>query len=237
MLNIFKKFSNALQKQKEPRNPKRFGFLKEVSGVIHVGAHNGQERNLYTENGCHVLWIEANPEIFRELCTNIKRHNNHRALQALVTDKAQQTYDFHVSDNQAASSSIFQFKQHKAIWPRVNFTKTIRVKSHTLVTVLRTHKINPSDYQALVMDTQGSELLVLKGAASILSNFHYIKLEVADFESYEGCCQLTEIDNFMCLQGYKEICRDAFAGKPEVGYYYDIVYKKIQTPCHDAHDC
>ena len=54
-----------------------------------------------------------------------------------------------------------------------------------------------SKYDALVLDTQGSELLVLKGAAGLLPNIKYVQAEVADFESYSGACrQLAETDVF-----------------------------------------
>ena len=43
-----------------------------------------------------------------------------------------------------------------------------------------------SAWDALVMDTQEPELLILKGAEPMLSQFKYIKTEAADFESYVG---------------------------------------------------
>ena len=81
------------------------------------------------------------------------------------------------------------------------------------------------EYDALIMDTQGSELLVLQGAIPILHNFTYIKTEVSDFESYTGCCQVANIAPFMSRFGYREVSRHKFAQRPEGGSYYDIVYK------------
>ena len=78
----------------------------------------------------------------------------------------------------------------------------------------------------LVMDTQGSELLVLKGAIPILQNFTYIKTEVPDFESYKGCCQLKDLQSFLTQHGFKEFSRHKFATHPNGGNYYDIIYKK-----------
>ena len=85
---------------------------------------------------------------------------------------------------------------------------------------------NPSDYQALIMDTQGSELLVLQGSISILKNFKYIKTEAADFEIYQGCCQLYEIEALMKTHGYREFSRKKFASKSGVGNCFDIVYER-----------
>ena len=111
-------------------------------------------------------------------------------------------------------------------WPGVAFTKTITLRSVTLTSLLKSQGIDPAGYDALVMDTQGSELLVLKGADPILQNFKYIKTEVADFESYAGCCQITDIESFLKPRGYTEISRHDFASRPGVGHYYDIVYKR-----------
>ena len=48
------------------------------------------------------------------------------------------------------------------------------------------------------MDTQGvMELMVLHGAVKLLPGLRYIKTEVADLESYSGCCTLKEISNFL----------------------------------------
>jgi len=92
--------------------------------------------------------------------------------------------------------------------------------------LLEEEHIDYSEYDSLIMDTQGSELLVLKGAVSILKNFTYIKTEVPDFESYTGCCQLADIASFLTRHGYREFSRQKNAEKPNVGSYYDIVYKR-----------
>jgi hypothetical protein len=59
--------------------------------------------------------------------------------------------------------------------------------------LIQIENIEIKKYQGLVLDTQGSELLILKGAEKILRNFSYIKVEAADFNAYEGCCQIDEL--------------------------------------------
>ena len=81
-------------------------------------------------------------------------------------------------------------------------------------------------YQALIVDTQGSELLVLKGAGNLLRKFKYIKVEVADFESYAGCCQVSDIERFLKFSGFKEFCREKLTSSKNGGSYYDILYKR-----------
>ncbi len=202
------------------------GFLEDVSGVVHIGANSGQERELYDTHGLSVVWVEPIPEVFAQLTANISGFKNQCAFQALVTEVDDKEYEFHIANNNGASSSILDFKQHKDIWPSVGFISTVLLKSITLSTLFKREQIDASKYQALIMDTQGSELLVLRGSLPILNHFEYIKTEVPDFESYEGCCQLSDINDFMIEHGYKEFSRNKFASRAEGGNYFDIVYKK-----------
>jgi len=202
------------------------GFLNDVSGVVHVGANVGYEAKLYRAHGLSVVFIEPIPEVFARLSARIRGFKNQKAFQALVTDVDDKECRFYISNNFGESSSIFKFKRHKDIWPKVEHTRSILLKSVTLVTLFKSEQIDASKYQALIMDTQGSELLVLRGSIPILNNFKFIKTEVADFESYEGSCQLSDINSFMIEHGYKELFRKKQAGLAEGGSYFDIVYKK-----------
>src|SRR5882762_6712763 len=66
------------------RNPDR--FLARISGVIHVGAHAGEERDQYAKLGLRVIWIEPIPEVFERLQANIAGYPDQRAIQSLITD-------------------------------------------------------------------------------------------------------------------------------------------------------
>lgn len=205
-------------------NPDR--FLQNISGVIHIGANTGQERELYHRFGLRVIWLEPIPEVFETLQTNLKNFPNQRAIQCLVTDRDDEEYQFHIANNNGASSSILDLKDHKDIWPHVNYTDTILLRSTTLASLFQKEHLDPSNYQALIMDTQGAELLVLRGSIPLLHNFTYIKTEVPDFESYAGCCQLDDISSFLMKHGFKEFSRYKFATRPEGGSYFDVVYMR-----------
>jgi FkbM family methyltransferase len=205
-------------------NPDR--FLKKASGVIHVGANTGGERDLYKKHGLRVVWVEPIPEVFQTLKANLAGYPAQRAFQALVTDLDNSEYPFHVSNRGGASSSILDLKLHRDIWPDVNYERTLVLTSTTLASLLEREKINAGDYDVLVMDTQGSELLVLRGADGILNQFKFIKTEVADFEAYAGCCQLRDIDRFLGERGFRQRSVHTFAERSEGGRYYDVVYER-----------
>ncbi|MEX2142871.1 MAG: FkbM family methyltransferase [Pirellulales bacterium] len=204
-------------------------FLKEVSGVIHVGANTGQERIQYHRCGLRVLWIEPVPEVFARLKANLKRYPRQSAYLGLITDRDDLEYEFHIANNDGQSSSIFDLKMHKDVWPDVDYASTVRLRSTTLPSLLRNEGIDPEGFDALVMDTQGSELLVLQGALPILANFRYIKAEVADFEAYEGACQLGDLDRFLTEHGFREFSRRTFAKRTGGGNYYDIIYQRQRS--------
>lgn len=201
-------------------------FLRNVAGVIHVGANSGQERDLYAAHGLDVVWVEPIPEVFEQLSARLAGFPKQRGIQCLVSDRDDQEYAFHVASNDGGSSSILELKYHKDLWPEVRFEKTITLRSKTLPTLLSLHQVDCRNYQALILDTQGSELLILRGAGSLLPAFSYIKTEVADFEAYEGCCQLDAVSAFLASHGFKEHSRRCFATRREGGSYYDVVYKR-----------
>lgn len=201
-------------------------FLRKASGVIHVGANEGQEIQLYARYRLPVIWIEPIPEVLEKLKSNLVGFPKQIALEGLVTDTDNAEYNFHLASNSGASSSILELNQHMDIWPEVIYEKTIKLFSRTLPTLLKDNDIDANNYDMLVIDTQGSELLVLKGSVPILQNFTYIKTEAPDFESYKGCCQIKDIDSFLSRHGFREISRKKFATHPNSGSYYDVIYKK-----------
>lgn len=206
------------------RNPNR--FLKKIKGVIHVGANTGQEIALYAKNGLSVVWIEPIPNIFEKLQSNLVGVPDQIAIKGLATDFDNVEYQFHLANNNGASSSILELNLHQDIWPDVSFERTITLTSRTLTSLLKENDIDPSKYDMLVVDTQGSELMVLKGALSILHHFIYIQTEVPDFEAYKGCCQLKDLQLFLNGLGYQEISRHQFATHPNGGNYFDVIFKR-----------
>ena len=143
-----------------------------------------------------------------------------------MTDQIGKSHKFHVSSNAGASSSIYEFALHRDIWPEVTFTHDIDIISSTLDQVMIDKNIDPKSMNALVMDTQGSELLVLKGAGKVLEQVRYIKTEAADFESYVGCTTVVELSDYLSRRGFELIAQEPFADHPAGGRYYELLYKR-----------
>lgn len=201
-------------------------FLHNVSGVIHVGANVGQEASLYKLFGINVIWVEPIPEIFNQLQKNIAAIKNQVAYNHLITDLDGHKYNFNISNNNGESSSIFEIGLHKKLWPEVRYSHQIIIESITLKKFLIDNNINTTIYSSLVIDVQGAELLILRGCGELIRNFQYIKLEAADFESYEKADSLQEIASYLYNFGFSEEIRRIFASKEGVGSYFNILYKK-----------
>jgi len=211
-------------------------LLKQCKGIIHVGANAGQERKLYEKHGLLVVWIEPIPEVFNTLTSNLHDYPRQSAVRALVTDRDGTDYAFHISNNNGVSSSILEMKLHREMFPEVSCERTITLTSTTLVSLLSREQIPLSHYDGLILDTQGSELLVLQGALQILPAFRFIKTEVTDFESYAGGCQLKDLDRFLAKLEFREVRRrSSYRRHASGGRYYDVVYQNSKPLVESSH--
>jgi len=201
--------------------------FREGRGVIHVGANTGAERGLYDTYGLPVFWVEPIPAVFAELTTNIAGLPGQRSANALVAAEDDRELTLHVANNHGESSSIFEFAGHRDIWPEVEFVDEIQMTSVTLPTLLRRERLEHAPYDLLVLDTQGSELLILRGASSLLHDFRYIQSEVADFDAYAGGCTRKELTEFLKGYGFREWGVNAWPERSnEGGRYYEILYRR-----------
>jgi FkbM family methyltransferase len=204
-------------------------WLRRLRGVIHVGANTGQERGHYHQYRLPVVWIEPIPEVFAQLQSHIAGLPQQRALNALIADAEGRAVDFHVASNDGLSSSMLDLAGHRELWPQIGYRRTLRLTTTTLDALVRDGAIAPAGaYNGLVMDTQGSELQVLRGASALLPHIDIVKTEAADFEAYAGGCRLDELDAFLGAQGFEEMRRHRFAAREGLGAYYDVVYRRVR---------
>lgn len=81
-------------------------FLRNVPGVVHVGANSGQERDLYRNLGLAVVWVEPIAEVFDELVRNITDYPKQKAYRELLADRDGVEYEFHVANNSGGHPSF-----------------------------------------------------------------------------------------------------------------------------------
>jgi FkbM family methyltransferase len=193
-------------------------------GVIHIGANDGGARRPYAERGVNVLWIEPDPDVFARLSANIAGLPKQRALNYLVVDRDLTPYPFNVSSNQGLSSSILPYAGLKDIWPDIEVVATRTIVGRTLPAILEKEGIDLGDYDAMLVDTEGSEQMVLTGAAPLLRHFRWIRVEAAEFETFVGSPTVESIGRFMRDHGFREWGRRQFATHPAGGGFFDVLY-------------
>lgn len=204
----------------------QFSFLAKAHGIVHVGASQGQERLIYDAFALRVIWIEPIPDVFSCLRENVKPYPHQKALNYLISDQEGLTHQLHVSNNAGLSSSILNLAKHREMWPEVEFIDSLTLTAHTLPCVFAMEHLDISNYDVLVLDTQGSEYNILKGAASLLPHFRFIKTEAPDFEAYQDCGHVKEIGEFLASHGFRERTRIVQKEMAGVGTYFDVIYER-----------
>ena len=198
-------------------------ILDNVDFVLHVGAQFGQERLMYDIFNLQVIWIEAIEDSYLKLVKNIGPYKKQSAINSLITESDNEKITFNIASNQGASSSILPLHLHKEAWNEIYFESQVVMESQSLSTILdRVGHIG--ERRLLVLDTQGSELMILSGAREILKNFDYILVECADFEAYKGGSTHDSIDSFMSQNEFKKIDSEVFARIENLGNYMNVLY-------------
>jgi len=211
---------NRVRKYNMPIPP----FFSGARGVIHIGAHFGEEALMYAKGDLKVLWIEANPDCMPTLKKNLKGFEVQKAVCALVGGKSISKQVFFISNNNAASSSILPFDEHTIIWPEVKMVQQMILNQKTLNQVIKEEGLLTEDYDTLVMDVQGAELEILHGIPDIQQQFNRIELEAADFSAYRGGPVREQISKFLKCKGFKEIDALQFATDGLQRNYYTMRY-------------
>lgn len=184
-----------------------------VKGVIHVGAHRGEEIDEHLSLGAKkIVWIEANPEVFLEMKENIgnDKRAEHYFFNNLCSNSDDESTKFniiygpdagHLVGNKGCSSILSPSGRFES-WKR----DEINITSITLDSLLYQNNLNPEDFDMLEVDTQGAELLVLGGAKNVLNTVKYVSLEVTDSSpDYEGSPLTEDVINFMESAGFDYI--------------------------------
>jgi len=175
-------------------------------GVLHIGAHVGQELKDYEEAGFKkIIMIEANPYTFDKL-KKIKSNISELFFYNLAISNKKGYTNFHITHNGRGqgemSSSLLKLKKHTILYPNIKHHKTINVKCNTIDNFIVDNKLKAEDFNMLNMDIQGAELMALEGALQQLKFIDIINTEVNKSELYENCVLLEKLENFLNTNGF-----------------------------------
>lgn len=182
-----------------------FKYKRIPKGIIHIGAHVGEEAVQYDDCGIDkVIWIEGSPKTFELLKENIKKYPKHIAYNNLISDKDDDVIDFHITNNNE-SSSILEMGVHSIHHPNIIVTETIQRKTITLNTLFDREKINIDEYNFINIDLQGAELMALKGFDKYLNKIDMIYSEVNSNHLYKNCALIGDLDEYLSYFGFERV--------------------------------
>lgn len=171
-----------------------------VSGIIHVGAHHGQEFDDYQNyfrSGITIHWFEPVKESYQKLIENLGTQPNNYFYNLGLGPENTRKKIWKDKGNEGQSSSFLKPIKHLEIFPHISFeTESEEIE------VFKLDDLYIRNSNMLVLDTQGYELEVLKGSSETLAHINHIFCEVNNDEVYEGCPRMEDIDSFLRPFGF-----------------------------------
>jgi FkbM family methyltransferase len=165
-----------------------------VTGVIHVGGHIGQEMKTYRKNNVdNLIVIEPQQVPFQKLKSVVDSLDfpNIQLVNKALGNRCD-TVEMTCNDD-GLCSSILNPKHVLEQYPDIIFDRKETVEMVTMDSVIGENH----NYNFLNMDTQGYELEVLRGAKKTLQKINYVYTEVNNTEVYENNALIEEIDEFL----------------------------------------
>jgi FkbM family methyltransferase len=182
-------------------------YNMNVSGVIHIGAHYGEEVSNYVNLGIDdIVLFEPLKENFEVLKNNVSELNANITGYCVALGNKNQNVNMFLSSNNLESSSVLKPKIHLNLHPEVVFS------GEELVEMKRLDDFLFENYNFINLDVQGYEMEVLKGAQKTLKNIDYLYCEVNRNEVYEGNAYIGEIDNYLSNYNMRRV---------ETSWWYD----------------
>ncbi len=170
------------------------------NGVLHVGAHLGEEASDYEQYGWNpVIWIEAQPSLVQKLKSKLDPTLN-SVIEAAVWDIDNVDLKLNVASN-SMSSSLLEFGSHSESYPEIKYVDEIHVQTKRLDSI-----ISANDMPNFInIDIQGAELPAIRGLGKLLDQVNYIFVEVNRREVYKNCTIVRNLDSFLSENDFKRV--------------------------------
>jgi FkbM family methyltransferase len=184
-------------------------------GVVQVGAHKGEEVHLFREYGFGALTlIEPNPPRVEELRRNFGSDPGVSIVEVAVGEaNGEARFFVHTSrSGSTEAASLLQMKAIKEIVQTMHTAEEITVPVVTLDSLVEQGKVSPERCNLLVVDIQGGEGALFRGAQASVRRFDAIITEVNVIPLYEDA--LLEDELIGMLMG--------FGFEPVMGVYHEL---------------
>ena len=146
--------------------------------VIDIGSNVGDiTRELIQDKNNFVISVEPIPSLANNLKNLESNHSNLKVINCAISDEdGEQT--FYINEPHSTSSLKKFNDEVKNKWPnRLDYKEKIIVKTIKLSTLIEELSLQNEIISFLKIDTQGSDLDVIKSSEKYLSNIKEIKCE------------------------------------------------------------
>ena len=178
-------------------------FKLNITGILHVGAHECEELSAYNRCGItnqNIFWVEAMND---KVLFNKTKHGEHiNIYQGVIYDENDKEITFNITNN-GESSSLLEFGSHEKNHPHVHVVRKETLKTIRLDTLIENNNIPIEKINFINLDIQGVELRALKSIEKYLQHIRYIYTEVNTEQVYKGCDQMPDIDEYLSHFGFK----------------------------------
>ena len=199
----------------------RINLLRKANGVIHIGGSTGQEAQVYSSFKLSVIWVECLPEVFEILKNNISYFENQSAMNYLLGQEAKEV-EFFLTNNNFMSSSIYRLNLSNQSSKELKEIGTVKMKMVRLDSLFSKSEIH--HFTHWVLDVQGAELDVLRGAGVLLESCQSIELEYSDYEVYLSAPPAREVVLFLEDNGFVQLL-----DTPRQ-FHGNAIFVRVQTP-------
>ena len=139
------------------------------SNILDIGANDG-----YFANLCRTIWptsnltlVEANP-----FWSDTLKEKNYKHIITLLGNEKKQSVDFYVNKKDKGSTGCSMYKEISSFFDENN-CETISLQMNRL------DDITNETFDFIKMDTQGSELDIIKGGLDTIKKCKYLLIEVS----------------------------------------------------------
>jgi FkbM family methyltransferase len=202
----------------------------EFKGIIHLGAHKGEEVKYYKDLGFKkIILIEANPDLCSELKQKFKEKDLSIFNYAISNEDGELDFYVHQSNNGLESSSIFKMDKFNKIVTSLHTKSVIKVPSRKLNTLFKEQNLLTKDFNILISDIQGADYFALLGAGEILNSIDAIVVEVQFMELYDNYVSIDKFDQYLLSFGFKRtliIEHELYEGNDFFPGWGEVLYKR-----------
>ncbi len=193
-----------------------------LNGLLHIGANSGDSIGLYSLVAPRpVLAIEPLAQPFELLKNAVSTLPNVSTLNVAIAPEADRL-GMYVANNGGQSSSLLRPARH------LDFAQSVSFESIEIVDSVPLESVEiDADLDFWLIDTQGTELDVLRSAGAKVNNAKFIYCEVNRGETYENCTRIRDLDHYLHSVGFRRVLTRWFA------LWGDALYVREREHSHE----